>query len=320
MLQQTQVEQVLPYYGRFLERFPTIRSLAQATLDEVLKVWQGMGYYRRARYLRDAARQMRKEFGGKIPKRYDQLKTLPGFGPYTCGSVLSFAFHQPYPAVDGNVVRVISRLFRIESDVSRTETKGRITDLVRILIPPDRASEFNQSLMELGALVCRPQNPACRRCCWKTFCRAFLELKDPSDLPNKTKKKPRRHFHIAAGVVQRGQAVLIAKRPANVILGSLWEFPGGKRKVRERLERTCTREIQEETGITARIEKPLVSFKHHYTHYSITIHFFYCRYIRGKARACKSTEVKWVKRNELKTFPFPKTHQEAIDQMNSDLS
>lgn len=188
MLQQTQVEQVIPYYRRFIKRFPTITKLAKSSPDDVLKIWEGLGYYRRAGYLQKAANIIVRDFGGKIPRENEMLRSLPGFGPYTCGSVLSIAYNIPQPAVDGNVVRFISRLFRIETDISRPSTKKRIEENVCRLFPVGKASEFTQALMEMGAIICTPAKPACSKCCVRKLCRAFNETPLPEALPRKKKK------------------------------------------------------------------------------------------------------------------------------------
>jgi A/G-specific adenine glycosylase len=315
MLQQTQVDQVIPYYLRFLNRFPSLRSLAQSNPDHVLKIWEGLGYYRRARYLRDAARIIVKEFGGKIPNDYARLKMLPGFGEYTCGSVLSIAFNQPYPAVDGNVIRVISRLFRIETDAGLSRTKKEIALIVKDLIPHHQASEFNQSLMELGALICKPKNPLCPRCCWKRFCRAYNELEDPSLLPRKAKRKKRPHFHVAVGIVRKDDRILIAKRPKHLILGNLWEFPGGRKNVHESLEKSCVRNIEKDTKIKTKILHPLFSFKHYFSHYGMTLHFFIARYVSGKTES--GQPIRWVKMDALEKFAFSTAHKKAIEKIQN---
>lgn len=307
MLQQTQVEQVIPYYRRFLKRFPTITDLAKATPDQVLKLWEGLGYYRRARYLHQAAKRIILDFEGKIPHRYEQLITLPGFGPYTCGSVLSIAYNLPNPAVDGNVIRFISRLFRIETDATNVSTKKHIEHVVRQLFPLGKASEFTQSLMEMGALVCTPSNPRCDTCCCRKLCRAYSEMPNPAVLPKKKKKKKGKHFHISAAIVQRGKSVLISKRPENVILGNLWQFPGGKKEREESLEETCIRELKEKTGVVAKLKKPLISVNHRYSHYSVTVNFFSCRYIKGRVNDPKT---RWVKIEDLGKYAFPKVHKQ----------
>ncbi|MBL7995543.1 A/G-specific adenine glycosylase [bacterium] len=307
MLQQTQVEQVIPYYSRFLNKFPSINTLARSDIDDVLKVWAGMGYYRRARYLHEAAIIMAERHDSKIPSNYELLAALPGFGPYTCGSVLSIAYNLPYPAIDGNVTRLISRLFKIESDITRTAAKRTIENIVDNLIPMNKASEFSQALMEMGATVCKSKKPKCQSCCCRKICRAYNEMSNPEILPIKTKKKRNVHFHIAAGIVRNGNTVLISKRPENVILGGLWEFPGGKKEKKESLGAACVRELESKTGISAKIVRPLMSIKHHYSHYSITIHFFCCSYSSGRVDTSIS---KWVKIDDLDKYAFSKVHQQ----------
>lgn len=286
-----------------------------SNLDEILKLWEGLGYYRRARYLHQAAKIIIKDFRGKIPSQYESLQRLPGFGPYTCGSVLSIAYNLPQPAVDGNVIRFISRLFRIESDISISSTKERIEDIVRQLFPFGKASEFTQSLMEMGAIICTPVNPSCRKCCCRKICRAYKELPDPVILPKKKKKKKGIHFHIAAAVVIQDKTVLISKRPDNVILGNLWEFPGGKKEKRESLHETCIRELKKKTGVLAKVREPLDSVKHHYSHYSITLHFFLCVYVRGNVT---DDNIRWVKIQDLEKYAFSKVHKQIAVKIRDE--
>ncbi|NUM81652.1 A/G-specific adenine glycosylase [bacterium] len=318
MLQQTQVEQVIPYYHRFLKRFPDVFSLANASLDNVMKVWEGMGYYRRAKYLYNAAKIIVSEYKGIVPNDYEALRQLPGFGNYTTGSVLSIAYNQPYPAVDGNVIRVAARLLKITKVIDTTIIKKIITPFIFDLIPDGKASDFNQALMELGALVCRPAKPDCRQCCWKHACLAFHEMNDPSVLPKRKKKIRGEIRHIAVAVVVKNRKILIARRPDNVILGNLWEFPGGKQKKEESIEDACLREVREETGITIRITNPIMSFKHHYSHYSIVLHFFYGRYLGGRLKNRKTTKLRWVPMQELTRFAFPKANQRVISRIFED--
>lgn len=306
MLQQTRVEQVIPYYNRFLKKFPDIQTLANSALDDILKTWEGLGYYRRARYIHESARIMVSKYDGKIPKNYTELKELPGFGPYTCGSVLSIAYNQPYPAIDGNVVRFMARFFKIESDIKLGQTKKQIEKIVLNLLPQDRVSHFNQALMEMGATVCTPIRPDCENCCCRKLCRAYNETPNPARIPKSKIKSKKKHFHIAAGIVKKGHCVLISKRPGNVILGNLWEFPGGRKENNESLKETCVRELHAKTGIKVKVEKVLGSFKHHYSHYSITIHFFICKYVSG---AIKTHTMKWVKPQDMDTYAFSKVHK-----------
>lgn len=228
MLQQTRVDTVIPYFNRFIERFPTVESLADAPEDEVLKCWEGLGYYSRARNLQHAARQVKEQYGGVMPSGKEEVFGLKGVGPYTAGAIRSIAFNIPAPAVDGNVMRVLSRYFLIEEDIMKGSTRSHMEELVVTLIPEGRASDFNQGLMELGALVCTPKSPKCLTCPVMEHCAGRLEGKEES-LPIKTKAKPPRpEYRVTALVEGKGEhagKVLIRKRPATGLLASMWELP-----------------------------------------------------------------------------------------------
>ncbi|CAM3058977.1 A/G-specific adenine glycosylase [Paenibacillus sediminis] len=228
MLQQTRVDTVIPYFNRFIERFPTVESLADAPEEDVLKSWEGLGYYSRARNLQHAAKQVKELHGGQIPNDREAVFALKGVGPYTAGAILSIAFNRSEPAVDGNVMRVLSRYFLIEEDIMKGSTRAHMEDLVRELIPEGRASDFNQALMELGALVCTPKSPHCLTCPVMEHCEGRLEGKEES-LPMKTKaKKPRPEYRLAALIegegVNKGR-VLIRQRPSSGLLARMWELP-----------------------------------------------------------------------------------------------
>ncbi|MBI1745498.1 MAG: A/G-specific adenine glycosylase [Acidobacteria bacterium] len=312
MLQQTQVDQVVPYYQRFMNAFPTMAALADAPRDAVLKVWEGMGYYSRARNLHETARRIVEKHDGQFPTTYESVRDLPGLGAYTAGSVLSIAFNQPFPAVDGNVQRVLSRVFRIESDPRKTPALHQITTSAQALIPKGKARDFNQALMEIGALVCRPQ-PKCEVCCWSNDCRAYQEMPDPAILPLRAVKKPRPHYTIAVGVIWKGDHVLIARRASSGFLGDLWEFPGGKLEANESLEACCAREVREELGLSVDVIAPFMSLKHAYSHFSITLHAFYCRYRRGRPQPKSASECRWVSIGKLSDYAFPKANKVLIE-------
>ncbi len=315
MLQQTQVAQVIPYYERFLSRFSTIHALAAAHEDDVLKIWEGLGYYRRARFMHSAARLIVKNYNGRIPDDYDSLMSLPGFGPYTCGSVLSIAFNLPYPAVDGNVLRLISRLFRIESDITRSTTKQKVEDIVGQLFPKGRASDFSQALMEIGSLICTPSQPKCHECPCRKICRAFLEMPNPAVLPVKPKKPARHRISISAAIIKKGNKVLVAKRSAHVILGNLWEFPGGRIERNETSQEACVREIKQKTGLRVRPISLFDTVKHQYSHYGIVIDFFLCRCGAGSV---KGKRLRWVKIDELEQLAFSKVHKQIAVRLMAE--
>lgn len=225
MLQQTRVDTVIPYFQRFIERFPTIEALADAPEDEVLKCWEGLGYYSRARNLQQAARQVKEQYGGMMPSGKDEVAGLKGVGPYTAGAIRSIAFNIPAPAVDGNVMRVLSRYFLIEEDIMKVRTRTHMEELVMTLIPEGRASDFSQALMELGALVCTPKSPKCLTCPVMHHCAARFEGKE-EQLPIKTKAKPPRpEYRLTAIVEGSGQhqgKILVRRRPATGLLAGMW--------------------------------------------------------------------------------------------------
>lgn len=228
MLQQTRVDTVIPYFHRFIEQFPTLQALAEAPEEEVLKRWEGLGYYSRARNLQAAAKQVLEQYGGVVPADKASVSGLKGVGPYTTGAILSIAYNLPEPAVDGNVMRVLSRFFRIEEDIMKSGTRALMEGLAAELIPEGRASDFNQALMELGALVCTPKSPQCLTCPVMGRCLARLDGVEDR-LPVKSKAKPPRpEYRIAALVEGCGGhdgRVLVRRRPAKGLLAKMWELP-----------------------------------------------------------------------------------------------
>ena len=311
MLQQTRVETVRDYYRRFLRRFPTAAALGRADLDDVLKAWEGMGYYSRARNLHAAARRVVADFGGKLPASVAQLRGLPGVGEYTAGAIASIAFGLDEPVLDGNVARVLCRVFRIRQDPRAARTRKRLTALARSLIPPGKAGLINQALMDLGATVCVPRNPRCPGCPFRRHCRA-LDHGEQHKLPRKPPRKPVPHYDIAAGIVWKRRRVLIDRRKADRMLGGLWEFPGGKREPGEPLEETVVREVREEVGIEVAPTRLLVTVRHAYTHFRITLHAFECRFLSGRCRAIGCDDFKWVRPDELDRYAFPKANHRII--------
>jgi A/G-specific adenine glycosylase len=224
MLQQTQVETVLPYYERWMARFPTLASVAEAEEEEVLKAWEGMGYYARARSLHRAARRVVAEHGGRLPASLEALRALPGIGPYTAGAIASIAFNLPAPAVDGNVARVLARLFAVEEPVNAPAGRAEVERLAGALLGRKDARDFNQSLMELGALVCRPSSPACPLCPVRRGCAAH-GAGNPEAYPRRRPRKERRMMRGVMALLERGGRVLVRKRSDGGMWGGLWEFP-----------------------------------------------------------------------------------------------
>lgn len=225
MLQQTRVAAVLGYYQRFMDAVPTVADLAALPEERLMKLWQGLGYYNRARNLQKAARQVMDEFDGEFPGRYEDIRSLAGVGDYTAGAIASIAFGLPVPAVDGNVLRVVSRINGDDSDIALASTKEQVRQELQGIIPVQQASAFNQAMMELGAMVCLPNGaPLCEQCPAKEFCRARLEERT-SSLPVKAPKKQRRIEERTVFLIFRGRQVALRRRPAKGLLAGLWEFP-----------------------------------------------------------------------------------------------
>ncbi|MBN1670787.1 MAG: A/G-specific adenine glycosylase [Kiritimatiellae bacterium] len=311
MLQQTQVDTVIPYFRRFLARFPSIRTLAAADTQQVLKAWEGLGYYARARNLHAAARQVVARFDGKLPDAPEELAALPGVGAYTAAAVASIAYGRPVPAVDGNVLRVFARFWGLSEDIRAAKTRQILSRRLAPYVPVRRASAFNQAAMELGALVCRPKQPGCRQCPLRTDCTAFRTGRT-AKLPVRSPRRPVPNHEIAVGVVWRRGRVLIARRKQDRMLGGLWEFPGGKRRAGERLAQTAAREVREETRLKVRVGPPYCTVRHAYSHFTITLTAFRCRCLSGRATPVTSDEVKWVSLTRAREHPMPAANKKVL--------
>jgi A/G-specific adenine glycosylase len=312
MLQQTQVNTVIPYYHRFLSHFPTVEALANASLQEVLKVWENMGYYARARHLHAAAIEIKTKMGGEIPRTWDELIRLPGIGSYTAAAIMSIAFGEKVPVVDGNVRRLFSRLFCLQEPISQSLTQRRIHELASEMIPGEDPGHFNQGIMELGATTCTPRRPSCSICPLQDFCLAFKEgLQDA--LPVSKKRKPLPHRHGTAAIIgdELGR-LLIVQRPNHGLLGGLWKFPGGLSEPEETLEKALRRTVREDLGIGIKVQEAVTSAEHAYTHFRITLHAFRCAWQNGKLRALGCNRYRWVNPPELANFPFSKADRKII--------
>ena len=304
MLQQTRVETVVPYYERFLARFPTPSALAAAPVDDVLALWAGLGYYRRARHFHAAARRVVAEHGGLVPRDLDAMLALPGVGRYTAGAVLSIAYGLATPILDGNVERVLCRVWGIASNPRAATTRKRLWRLAQTLIPEGRAGDFNQAMMELGAVVCTPRAADCGVCPLADLCEA-RRLGRQLDLPRLPRRKPVPHYDVALGLVWRRGKLLIARRPADAMLGGLWEFPGGKLELGETLEEAVRRELAEEMGLDVVVRGHLASVKHAYSHFKVTLHAYHCTCPRGRVRPTEAEAFRWARPEELRDYAFP---------------
>lgn len=314
MLQQTQVDTVIPYFNRFLDRFPTIQALATAHLDDVLKCWEGLGYYSRARNLHAAAGEIVNDFSGRIPDTFDQLARLRGFGPYTTAAVMSIAFDAPFAVVDGNVIRVLTRLCAIEEDVTKSGIKKTLTEIAQGLLDTGRPGDYNQALMELGATVCLPRDPDCAACPVARHCRA-RELGIQSNLPRKRKPSPRKHRTEVAIVLRRDGALLVARRPDEGLLGGLWEFPTVPRS-RGPKARWGTA-LSERTGLNVTVEQKLQTLHHTFTHFDLELHAYEGVAEGDRLLPVDYAQMRWVPQTDLDRLAFSRVHRRLADYISS---
>ena len=327
MAQQTRLDTVVDYYHRWMARFPTIEALAAADQQDVLKAWEGMGYYARARNLHRAAQQVIAEHNGELPDDRATLLKLPGIGEYTVGAILSMAFGQAEPILDGNVKRVLSRLADIDQPINETVILKQLWQLARNVVeaaPTGAAGICNEALMELGALICIPSDPRCLICPMVDLC-AAAERGTQSQRPVMPVRKQTPHYDVAAGIIWQGEPfvskLLIAQRPQNGLLGGLWEFPGGKIEPSDADLPACLRrEIDEELAIQIDVGALLTVVQHAYTHFRITLHAFQARHVSGEPQTIGCADWRWVELADLDAFPFPVTDQKiilALRQQNS---
>lgn len=309
MLQQTQVDTVIPYYNRFISRFPTIEALAEAPDQTVLKYWEGLGYYSRARNLHRGVREVAEKYGGKVPEDKADLLSIQGIGPYTAGALLSIAFSEPEPAVDGNVMRVMSRVFLIDDDIAKAKTKKKFENIVGALIAEADPSAFNQSLMDLGALVCRPQNPKCDECPLKAHCLAREEGVQLEYPVKSGKAKPRSIDYAILLLSNAKRQYLIEQRPDVGLLAGMWQFPmvahdpaGNDEKA---LEAACRK-----YGRKARLVRTAFSYTHRFSHLIWNLSLY-----EGTAEetADPGARTAWESLDELLRRPFPVPHQKIIE-------
>jgi len=311
MLQQTRVDTVLRYYGPFLKRFPTVQRLASAPIGDVLKVWEGLGYYRRAHNLHRTAVAVVRKHGGVFPDSADGLARLPGIGPYTAAAVASIAFGADEPTLDGNVIRVISRLLRVAGDPARAATRATLRAAVGRLVRGGQAGAVNQALMDLGARVCTARAPRCASCPIASECSAH-HTATVGRFPQRPRKASTPHRDVVAGVIrerwqgpsQRRARVLIAQRRAGDMLGGLWEFPGGTVEAGETFEKALRRELREELGIEVVIGPRLTTAEHAYSHFRMSLHVYDCRHTGVRPRTLGCADLAWVTLQGAERYPL----------------
>ena len=326
MAQQTRVATVEDYFTRWMARFPSLQALATADLQEVLKAWEGLGYYARARNLHRAARIVVQDYRGELPTERRKLLALPGIGAYTAGAILSLAFGQREPILDGNAKRVFSRLADIPSSIDDGTTVALLWSMARSLVeaaPAGQAGTVNEALMELGATICTPAAPRCLLCPVQQQCAAAANGTQ-GDRPVRNARRSTPHYDVTAGVIWEGDPllsrVLIAQRPLDGMLGGLWEFPGGKMETDDSsLEACLRREIQEELGVQIETLDAVATVRHAYTHFRITLYAFHARIVDGEPKALDCADWRWISMAELAGVPFPVTDQKIIRALEAEL-
>ena len=318
MLQQTRVETVIPYYERWMQLFPNVATLAAASQQEVLAAWEGLGYYSRARNLQRAAQIVMLNYGGEVPSNLEEIRKLPGVGRYTAGAIASIAFNRDEPALDGNIRRVMARLFNVSEPARSPTGERKLWELVAANLPAGQAGAYNQALMDLGAAVCLPRAPDCAHCPVADFCQAFtLGLQEARPVGESRPVIP--HQTVTAAVIWREGRVLIAQRPPDGLLGGMWEFPGGKLKPGEDLLACLKREICEELGAGISIDGSLGVYRHAYTHFKVTLHAFSCTLINGvEPSPLQVQALRWIEVSELPSYQMGKIDRKIANRLLSE--
>jgi A/G-specific adenine glycosylase len=319
MLQQTQVATVIPYYLRFLKQYPTLNDLADARDEDVLKLWEGLGYYRRCHNFMAAVRKACSDHQGHVPDNPDEFLKLPGVGPYTTAAVMSIAYGHQLPVVDGNVIRVVTRYDCIEGEPGKTAVRQRIHRRMEELMPDHEPGDFNQSVMELGAMVCTPRQPQCVECPLHEGCCAVKNDR-VSEFPHSPQKTKAPEYAVALGLIVRDTRFLVQKRPSEGHLAGMWEFPGGKAQEGESLEAALERKCLEELGLHVDVKKSLKTLVHAYSHFKIRLTVFLCGIGDQKPLSLKGQPLMWIYAKQLADYPFPAANHKCFDAIQHVLS
>ncbi len=319
MLQQTQVDRVVPYFLKWMDIFPTIQAVAEADQEAVLKAWEGLGYYTRAKNIQAAAQKIWAEYNGNLPSDMPSLQALPGIGPYTSAAIASLAFNQPVPAVDANVQRVIARILNLDHPIKSARAQKTVRSAVSGLISHGRDSRsLNQALMELGALVCLPRSPACASCPVNGLCQSMaaevVHLR-----PVVAEQKSSIALQVAAGVLVDNEHILIQKRPPHGLMANLWEFPGGKLQAGESPEQALAREFREELELNIRVLDKITVIKHSYTRFRVTLHVYWCLLAPPGQEPVlhAASDFRWASAQELDQYPFPAADCKLIQMLST---
>ncbi|HLC04876.1 MAG TPA: A/G-specific adenine glycosylase [Anaerolineales bacterium] len=315
MLQQTRVETVLPYYQRWMDRFPGPKALAEADSDELMSAWEGLGYYRRARLLQRAAKRILTDHNGNVPRNLDDLRSLPGVGKYTAAAVGAIAFDENVVALDGNLRRVLARLIDLDLDPRSPEGEARLMACATSLLPTGQASAFNQALMDLGATICLPRSPACGACPIVNHCQAFASGTQ-LDRPIRKRRAPLPFVRRVCAIFERGGAVLIRLRPEGGLLGGMWEFPGMDLSDGQDLEEGLRHGLKEALGLNVEISRPLGVYRQSYTHYHVAAHAFHCDWDESETSALECAPIRWVDITQLEDSPMGKIDRSIANDLN----
>lgn len=312
MLQQTRIAAVEGYYARFLERFPTIETLAAAPLDEVLKCWEGLGYYSRARNLHRLAIIVVNEHHGQFPATAEALQKLPGIGRYTAAAIASIAFHERVAVLDGNVMRVLARLFDLAEDITDARSQTQLWHIAESLLPTDRVGDYNQALMDLGRLVCVPRRPSCEACPLQSQCLAHAH-QTTSMRPVKKPKAPVKDVRAVAAVLRNQEhRLLLVQRPPDGLLGGLWSLPGGFCEPDEKLTEGLQRLLRESLKLEITVAEQLAQATQTLTHLRMTVRAFACQITTGAPTANGVAAFAWASLTELDQFSFGKADREIV--------
>jgi A/G-specific adenine glycosylase len=314
MLQQTRVETVLPYYRSWMRRFPEPRALAEASSDELMSAWEGLGYYRRAHLLQRAAKKILADHNGQIPRGLDDLRDLPGVGEYTAAAVGAIAFDQDVVALDGNLRRVLARMLDLDLDPRSPQGKARLVAYAESLLPVGKASAFNQALMDLGATICLPRAPACADCPIAIHCKSFAEGTQ-MDRPVRRRRAPIPFVRRACAVLARGDEVLIRQRPEGGLLGGLWEFPGVDVGDDDELEEGLHQELKRALGVDVDIVSRIGIYRHTYTHFRVAAYAFQCNCDGCEPSALDEIPLRWVAVHHLEQNPMGKIDRRIANDL-----
>lgn len=318
MLQQTQMDRGVAYFLRWIKRFSDVQAVAEAEEQEILKYWEGLGYYARARNLHKAAKVIVNKFGGEVPCEHDLLLTLPGIGPYTAAAIASVAGNYDVPVIDANVTRVYARLFNIDEPVKERQVQKRLVEIAGNLLPEGQARAYNQALMDLGGLVCTPKNPRCSGCPVAVSCRA-LQVGSVAEIPVLGAKKKIITVNKVAGFIRWNGKIFIQQRKADEVWGGLWEFPGGQVEEGKPGDKVISR-VSEDIGLAVTLVKPITRVIHQYTHHKIFLHCFLCTLKGENSQAVlrAACNYRWIDSDELDQFAFPAGPRKLLEYIRSN--